>query len=121
LPGAAAGKRQQCRRVLVASADVRQGLQSIRRRPADRERQRKANHDFDGYAAQRRHDQAKQVGLGSRDQRLRWVHDATTLDVCAAGRRIEEHRHQPQPKQRQQRDVQLGRHRMKDQHGVARL
>ena len=58
--------------------------------------------------------------LGAADEGPRRVQLAALLDVPAAGGRVEEHGDQAEAKNRHQRRVQLGGHRVKHQHGVPR-
>ena len=60
------------------------------------------------------------MGLGAGDERARHLQHATAFDVLASRRWIEKHGDEPQPENREEGDVQLRRHRMKDERRVPR-
>ena len=117
--GPATRECHQRRQVGRARLDVLTRRHLVRATPWRGARHPGGDDDLYGDAADRARDQAKQVRLGTAEERLGRKRRATTLDRRQPSRWIHDNRHEAQSEDREQRDVELGRHGLEEQHAVA--
>ena len=103
----------------IALGDRAERRKALETRPAGRAREPAGGHEGSSDSTQTPDSEPEEVCPGRAEEPVGAGDAAALLDVAAPGGGIEHGRHQAETEDRQERDVELDRHRLEDEYPVA--